>query len=80
MKSGGRFPPTQEEEWRREGVVVAHSTRRQHPGTCKALALSCSFPYCLPAAFRKGFEGLEKYVVQDQILVFSRVCCSFSLL
>lgn len=62
MKSGGRFPPTQEEEWRREGVVVAHSTRRQHPGTCKALALSCSFPYCLPAAFRKGFEGLEKYV------------------
>lgn len=35
-------------------------------------------PYPSPAASRKGFKGLGKYVVQDQMFGFSEVCSSFS--
>lgn len=53
------------------------------PGVTEAFASSLPspsgwLPYPSPAASREGFKGLEKYVVQDQMLGFSEICSSFS--
>lgn len=53
------------------------------PGITEAFASSPPLPSGWlpspsPAASRKSFKGLEKYVVQDQMFGFSEVCSSFS--
>lgn len=81
----GRFQPTQEEKWeeRSESCWLIDCT----VGSIRELfrPLLCPFSFRLAAmdpslaASRKGFKGLEKHVVQDQMFGFSEVCSSFTL-